>query len=221
MLRRNDFWKEAGCRSDSSTLIGRMRVSQGHEEEDKRKWFAAFEDTAKKMLKYLEDSEDLKVVLTELKEQLESPEEAGISIMQIAQQARTGRDQKLIQIFRQEENKVYIASLARWDTQLKGLVELERRCQELMQEVKLLSESQEVLSCLMEDKIRIQSKATEKYYETVFEELRVSEEKSKEAWVLVQKKHILIRCQSERERARMLQKLGGSRAIRHGSDAQV
>ena len=79
------------------------------------------------MLKYLEDSEDVKVGLSELKEQLETPEETGISIMQIAEQARKEGGQKLFQIFRQGENEVYIASLARWNTQLKGLVELERR----------------------------------------------------------------------------------------------
>ena len=67
----------------------------------------------------------------------------------------------------------------------------------------------------------MQSKATEKYYETVFEELReLEEKKSKEALVLVQKKHILLRCQSERQRARMLQRLGGSRAVKHGTDAR-
>ena len=53
---------------------------------------------------------------------------------------------------------MYIASLARWDTQLKGLVELERRCQELMQEVELFSERQEVLTGLVEDKSRLQRK---------------------------------------------------------------
>ena len=43
-------------------------------------------------------------------------------------------------------------------------------------------------------------KATEKYYETIFEELRELEvKKSKETLLLVQKKHILIRYQSERE----------------------
>ena len=93
-----------------------------------------------------------------------------------------------------------------WDTQLKGLVELERSCQELMQEVNLLSERQEVLAGFVEDKIRLQSKATEKYIETLFEVLRVLEEKkSKEALVLVQKQHILIRCQIGRERARMFE----------------
>ena len=171
------------------------------------------------MMKYLEDSEDLKVSLGALKDKLESPEETGIAIMQIAKQARKEGGQKIFQIFRQEENDVCIASLARWDRQLKGLVE--RRCQELMQEVELLSERQEVLAGLLEDMIRIQSKATEKYNETIFEELKVLEEKkSKEALVLVQKKHILTRCQSEGERARMLKRLGGSRAIGRRSDAQ-
>ena len=131
------------------------KESQGLVEENKRKWFAAYEDAAKKMLKYLEDSEDLKVILRELKEQLESSEEAGISILQIAKQARNERVQKLSQIFRQEENEVYIASLARWDTQLKGLMELERRCQELVQEVKLSSERQGVVAgpCGRQDQI--------------------------------------------------------------------
>ena len=39
--------------------------------EDKRKWCVAFEEAAKRTLKYLEDGEDLKVGLSELKEQLE------------------------------------------------------------------------------------------------------------------------------------------------------
>ena len=36
-----------------------------------------FEDAAERMLKYLEDSEDLKVSLSELKEQQKTLEEAG------------------------------------------------------------------------------------------------------------------------------------------------
>ena len=119
---------------------------------NKRKWFASNEDAAKKMLKYLQDSEDVKVCLRELEEQLEYPEEAGISFMQIAKQSRNERGPKIFQIFGQEENEVYIASLARWDTHLKGLVELERRCQELTQEVKLSSETQEVVSGLWRTK---------------------------------------------------------------------
>ena len=115
--------------------------------------------------------------------------------MQIAKQMKNERGKKLFQIIRLEENEVYIACLARWDTQLKGLVELERRCQELMQEVELLSGRQEVLAGLQEDKSRLQSKATEKYYETIFEEMmELEEKKSKDAMVLVEKKHILSRC---------------------------
>ena len=97
--------------------------------------------------------------------------------MQIAKQARNERGQKLFQIFRQEENEVYIASLARWDTQLKGSVEMESRCQELMQEVKLLSERQEVLAGLVEDKSGLQSEATEENKETIFEEMTELEQK--------------------------------------------
>ena len=116
---------------------------------------------------------------------------------------------------------MYVASRARWDAQLKGLVELERRCQKLMQEVQILSERQEFLAGLREDKISTLSKATEKYCETIFEELKdLEEKKSREALVLIQKKHILIRCQNEREKARMLQRLGGPRAIGRRSDAQ-
>ena len=49
---------------------------------------------------------------------------------------------------------------------------LERRCQELMQEVKLSSEKQEVLAGLVDDKSRFQRKATGKYNETILEEMR-------------------------------------------------
>ena len=44
----------------------------------------------------------------------------------------------------QGEEEVYIASLARWNAQWRGLVELER-CRDTMQEVTLLSERQDIL----------------------------------------------------------------------------
>ena len=69
---------------------------------DTRKSLAAFEDVAKRMLKCVEDSEDFKDSLRELKEQLESLKEADF-FMQIAKQVRTERGQKLFQIFRQAE----------------------------------------------------------------------------------------------------------------------
>ena len=81
--------------------------------------------------------------------------------------------------------RCYFASLARWDTQQKGMGKLERRCQGLMLEVDLSSERQEVLAGLLEDKSRLQSKATTgKYYETIFEKIReVGKRKSrKKPW---------------------------------------
>ena len=49
------------------------------------------------------------------------------------------------------------ASRARCNTQLKGLAELEKRCQNEMQKVKLLSERQDTLKGMVVDKIRLQS----------------------------------------------------------------
>ena len=109
--------------------------SQGLEDKDKQEWNAACEDMLKKMLRYLEERVNLQVNLRELKEQFGLSERAGQCIVQIAKLARNERGKKLCQICRKEENEVHIASLARWDAQLKGLAMLERRCQELMEEV--------------------------------------------------------------------------------------
>ena len=43
---------------------------QEYKEEDNRGWAVAFEDTTKRMLKYLEDSEKLKVTTRESREQV-------------------------------------------------------------------------------------------------------------------------------------------------------
>ena len=58
-----------------------------------------------------------------------------------------------------------------------------------MQEVKLLSERQEILKGMVEDKIILQSRATEKYDEQIFGEMKELEaKKSKEALQTVQNK---------------------------------
>ena len=77
-------------------------------------------------------------------------------------------------------------------------------------QLKLLCEGQEVLAGLVEDQSRLQSKATEKYDETIFEEMRELEDrkKPKEALVLVQKKHILSRCESGRVESEHVAKIG-------------
>ena len=108
----------------------RGEESQGVAVEDGRRRRVAFEETARCILRFLEDTVDLKVSVAELQEQLGISEEAGISIKQVAQQARNENGQRFLffVIFRQGEEDVCIASLARWNAQLKGLVGLERRC---------------------------------------------------------------------------------------------
>ena len=64
--------------------------------------------------------------VTELQEQVGMPEEAGVSIKQIGQQARNENGQHFFEIFRQGEEEVCIASWARWNPQLKGRVVLEK-----------------------------------------------------------------------------------------------
>ena len=54
----------------------------------------------------------------------------------------------------------------------------------------------------MEDKLELQSRATERYHDQIFEELmELEEKKSEEALLLVQTKHDLWRYQNERDDA--------------------
>ena len=67
----------------------------------------------------------------------------------------------------------------------------------------------------------MQKEAPKKYQEKVFEEFKESEEqKAKEALELVQKQRMLIKWEVERGKATIVQRLGGSRAIRHWNDAR-
>ena len=91
----------------------------------------------------------------------------------------------------------------------------------MMQEVFFFCGRQEVLKGMVEDKIGLQSRETEKYYEQIFEEMKeLAEKKSKEALLLVQKKHILMSFQNERDEARRLQRSGSSRGTRKEADLQ-
>ena len=78
------------------------------------------------MLRYLDNSNDVKVGITELQERVEVPLQFGISIQQVAQQAVNEDGQKIFEIFRKEE-ELCIAIWARWEAQRKGLVDVERR----------------------------------------------------------------------------------------------
>ena len=99
-----------------SSPSSRDEESQWVAVEDRIRRRVAFEETARGMLRYLEDSEDLKVSVTELQEQLGMSEEAGISIKQVTQQARNENGQ-FFEMFRQGEEEVCIASWATWNAQ--------------------------------------------------------------------------------------------------------
>ena len=83
------------------------------EEPENARRRVAFEEIAGDFLRYLDNSEDLEVNVTELQEQQGKLEEAGISIKEVTQQARNENSQFLGGgIFRQGEEEVCIASWA-------------------------------------------------------------------------------------------------------------
>ena len=135
-----------------------------HEVDDKvnHHCTAACEGTAMKMLNVWEDSEVMKVSTRALKERVLCPDESSVNIVRIARQARSEMGKKLFHIFRPGEKEVVIVGVARWEKQLKGLVVLERHCLALREEVKHLSERQEVLAVLMEGKKNMQMPGAER-----------------------------------------------------------
>ena len=71
--------------------------------EERRRRSIAFKKLAKEMLRYLHNSEEVKVVIVELQERLEVRVQIGIPIQQVAQQARSENGQKMFEVFWQEE----------------------------------------------------------------------------------------------------------------------
>ena len=56
--------------------------------EDRRRRRVAFENLAKEVLRYLDDSDDVKVGITELQERVEVPVQNGISVQQEVKMAK-------------------------------------------------------------------------------------------------------------------------------------
>ena len=137
-----------------------QRVLQQERSQSDLCWRKACEGIARRMIKYLEDSEITKVSTIELEEQVLAPNEPRINVVRIARLARNEKKEQLFQILRQREGEVLIASMARWDVQLKGLVELERRCQSRA-DVEYLCERQDVLKDLVVSKKDMQRTALE------------------------------------------------------------
>ena len=102
---------------------GARRKVQEVDNEVNQNWTAVDRMIARKMLKYLEDSEALKVSTRELKEQVLSPNEPSVNIVRVARQARSEKKQrKLFQIFsRQGANEILVACMARWEEHLRNV----------------------------------------------------------------------------------------------------
>ena len=127
----------------------------------------------------------------------------GVTLVQVAQQARNEIGQKVCEIFWHEEEASCIANSARWNAQLKGLAELERRWQDTSQEIQTLNKRQEIFKNAIEGKLRVQSRASETLQDQITEEFKEMEHtKTEEALQLVSKEHDLWRYQNEKEEAR-------------------
>ena len=73
--------------------------------EDRRRRGVAFEKLAKVMLRYLVNSEKVKVSISELQERLEVPVQIGISIQQVAQQASDRKWPKISKSFGKKKKR--------------------------------------------------------------------------------------------------------------------
>ena len=177
--------------------------------EDGRRRRVAFENLAKEMLRYLDNSDDVKVGIIELQELLEVPVEIGISFQRFAQLARSENGQKICEVFLHEEEELYIASWARWDAQWKGFVDLERRCHDISREIQMLSKRQEIFQNAIDGKLRVQDRASERLQDQIIKETKELEHtKTEEALQLVRKEHDMWMYQNEKEEAKRLQGAG-------------
>ena len=98
------------------------------------------------------------------------PLQFGISTQQVAQQAMNENGQKIFQIFWHGEEEVCIASWAKWEAQRKGLVDLERRCQDMSREIQMLNKRQELLQNAIDGSLRVQDRASERLQDQIIEE---------------------------------------------------
>ena len=165
--------------------------------EDRRRRRIAFENLAKEMLRFLDNSNDVKVGITVLQERLEVPVQIGISIQQVAQL------QKMFAVFWQAEEEL---CWARWEAQREGLVELERRCQDISREIQKLNKRQEIFQSAIDGKLRVQDRASETMQDQIIEEIKeMAHTKTEEALQYASKEHDLWMHQNEKEEAKRLQ----------------
>ena len=190
------------CLSKARRRLEKKKTHWDLVEERRR---IAFENLAREMLRYLDNSDDVKVGITEWQERSEVPVLIGISIQQVAQQGRSENGQEIFEVFWQE-GELCVASWARWDAQWKSLMELERRCQDMSREIQMLSKRQDIFQNAIEGKLRVQSIASERLLDQIIEEIKEMEQKrTEEALQLVEKEHDLWMYHNEKEEAKRLQ----------------
>ena len=96
------------------------------------------------MPRWADRCEALKVNLVEVEESLRTPESVDGDCLKIARMARHQNGEKLFMIFEKEQDEIHISSKARWECQVTGLEEIERRCSELSEEMDTLRENQKI-----------------------------------------------------------------------------
>ena len=105
--------------------------------------------------------------------------------------------------------------------QLGQMERAEKRCQNTMQEVQVLSERLEIEKGTVEGKLR-QSRATEEYCDQIFlrRERSWKKRNQKKLCVACTEKHDLWRCQNDRDEARRLRRSRSSRRTKKEADSQ-
>ena len=154
------------------------------------------------MLRYLDNCNEVKVGISELQERVEVPAQIGVSIQQVAQQAMNEDGQTIFEVFWQEEGELLVASWARWEAQRKGLVDLERRCQDKCREIQVLNKRQEIFQNAIEGKLRVQDRASERLQDQIIEEIQELEnKKTEDVLQIAQQEHDLWMYHNEKEEA--------------------
>ena len=99
-----------------------------------------------------------------------------------------------------------MAGWARREAQRKGLVDLERRCQDISREIQMLNKRQEIFQNAIEDKLRVQERASERMQDRIIEEIKeLVHRKTEEALRIAVKEHDLWMYQDDKEEAKRLQ----------------
>ena len=196
-----------------SSSSAREEEDQWEVMEERPKRRIAFESLAKGMLGYLDNCNEVKVGITVLQERVGVPLQSGISIHKVAQQAVNEDGQKIFEVFWQGGEE---SCIARWEAQRKGLVDLERRCQDLVREKQMLNKRQEIFQDAIEGKPSVQDTASERMQDRIIEEIKdLEHRKTEEALQIAVKEHDLWMYQNEKEKAKRLQ---GVRKLRQDEE---